>query len=165
MLKPSCVKKNKNIKVEVENSGSYNSHTDIAFNMYNECPVDQPKLEKLMNDINQLSPKEHLDIYVLLRASGISKEFFSCSKKATHFDIAKLPNELKWKLILHTEMTIENSKRSKIINTASSEHQLTLDKLNDSLAHPHTDDPLITGTSETARYEKMLQLNHNTILK
>lgn len=165
-LKASTVRKNKNIKAEAtEDKDGYNAHSDITTRMYNDEAMDNKTLSCLIAEINQLAPADHMIIYALLRAGdGVSKEFFSHSKKAVHFDIGKLPNELKWKLSMHIKMTKENNERQKLINLADKDHREHIDALDSKLDTKHPAKIVIsdddTGITETDRYEKMLQLNN-----
>ena len=162
-LKASTVKKNKNIKVEAtEDKSSYNPLHDITHRMYNDEPMDSKMLDSLIAEINHLSSAEHMLIYALLRGGGINKEFFSHGKKAVHFDIAKLPNELKWKLSMYLKMTKENNERQKLIDIAGKDHISCLNALDSKLDAKHSSVVISDndGATETDRYEKMLQLNN-----
>jgi hypothetical protein len=170
-LKTSTITKSKHTKEVCEEFG-YDPNTNITTKMYNEDKMEQKILDVLINDINSLESYDHMIIYSLLRTGGIEKNFFSHGKKIVHFDIAKLPNELKWKLQMHVKMTKENNARQQIITCANEDHNKIMSNLDKTLTHPQ-DNRESTSTSmdlnnkenaETKKYEKMLKLNNRVVL-
>jgi len=162
-LKTSTVKKSKHTKEACDEQGAeYNPHNDIATKMYNDEKMDQKVLETLITDIHALESDDHLNIYSLLRR-GVEKNFFSHAKKSVHFDITKLPNELKWKLYIHVKMTKDNNDRQRLIKSANDDHAKTINNLDKSLSQKQ---PVFKGIDdvkyETVKYEQMLKFNKCT---
>lgn len=161
-FKPSTVKKNKDIKVDPQVSSlDYDDHRDITLKMHSDAEMTHNELSSLISEINRLSVEDHLNIYILLRKQGIDKAFFSRSKKATHFDIAKLSNELKWRLQMYVKFTQENNSRNKQVQTADQHCKELISQLNHRLEHSQQIDieDNLPQQSETDKYERMLRLN------
>lgn len=165
------VKKNRDIKADPQENHAleYDDHRDIACKMYADTEMTNRDLDLLITEINKLTAADHLNIYILLRKQGIDKSFFSRSKKATHFDIDKLPNELKWRLQMYVKFTQENNARNKKMETADQQFQTTMTRLNERLkptkqsgpgTGPESDNESgLPQQTETDKYERMLQLN------
>jgi len=166
-LKPSQIKKNQDIKPStLENTqDTYNDYTDIINNINREKKMDGKLLSSLIDDINQLPREDHLNIYVFLRSNGVESNFFSKSKKATHFDIDLISNRNKWKLYMHVNMLQESNNRSKTISKLTEQHNKNLQRLDSQLEREHSErheqsvHQPATDT-ETAKLEKMLHFNN-----
>lgn len=163
--KASLIKKNPDIKAGViENEENYNNYSDIISKINKSESMSVNMLDNLIQDINKLDREDHLKIYILLRSKGVTEKFFSRSKKATHFDIEKIPDDVKWVLYMNVQMLEENKSRNKIISDLTEEHQNKINTLDTKLKTPHSHSNVgleKRSESENEKFEKMLKLNKN----
>lgn len=171
ILRPTSIKKNPELKNDPkEESLSYNNYMDVIQKINSDFQMDMDTVHKLIEDINKLDVEDHMKIYIFLRNNDVDRNFFSKNKRATHFDLLKLPNQVKWKLYKHVKMLTDNNQRSQLISSATAEYEAHINRLDQNITakHQHRSDkiqlrpqPQLESESENARYEKMLRLNES----
>ena len=160
-LKPSMITKNPEIKANVtEKKDFYDDFSEIVTNTNKSLPMDSNTLDYLIHNINLLEPEDHSRIYSFLRSRGINKSFFSTSKRATHFDINKIPNNLKWLLYQQVKMLTENQHRSQMISDMTKQHHRNIENLNVKLiANRQKTDIRPIGQTEKQRFNNLVEMN------
>jgi len=55
----------------------------------------------------------------MLRTFGIEQSFFAQSKNSTHFQITKVPNNIKWRVYMYVDMAKKDQKRREVLKAAT----------------------------------------------
>lgn len=156
--KRSCIKKVHGCVGIVQNNDPFPYETQKEALL---GPMSNDVLAKMIKNIEKLSKDDHEEIYMMLRRHK-QESFFAINGMGTHFNIDALSDQIKWRLHNVISLSLENDKRSRTLQEATTEHSTVMTKQYDNMkSEVDWDDTLTRNPSENDKTDYMIEMNLN----